>query len=428
MGSYVILDHRSPSVFMSDRVLSSGLRRGLFAAASALLLLHGPGLRAEPAAGEVRALWVVRTTLSSPAAIETMVGAARAAGFNTLLVQVRGRADAYYAGGIEPRPVALVSQPAFDPLAETISRAHAAGLKVHAWVNVNLISSAAELPLARDHVVYRHPEWLMVPRQLAADLVRVDPKSPEYLGRLARFARGQANELEGLYLSPVTQPAVDYTVGIIRDIVQRYAVDGVHLDYARYPRYDFDYSRDALAAFRRSVVGDLDPADTAAYDRRLGTEPLIYTQAFPDRWRRFRAAQLTALVARLGAAVKEARPQALVSAAVMPDLEDASTNRFQDWRTWLERGVIDVVCPMAYTTDAAVFATQVATAREAAGPHPLWAGIGAYRLSQLEIVANVQAARRLGAGGIVLFSYDSLTGPTRGTEYLAQVGRAAFMP
>ena len=82
---------------------------------------------------------------------------------------------------------------------------------------------------------------------------------------------------------------------------------------------------------------------------------------------------------------------------------------------------------MAYTTDAATFRAQVAAARVIAGTHPLWAGIGAYRMSQAEIVANVQAARRLGVGGVILFSYDSMTGPTRGPEYLAEVGRALFM-
>jgi hypothetical protein len=42
------------------------------------------------------------------------------------------------------------------------------------------------------------------------------------------------------------------------------------------------------------------------------------------------------------------------------------------------------------------------------------------------IVQNVQAARRLGVGGVILFSYDSLTGPTRRREYVSEVGRAAF--
>jgi uncharacterized lipoprotein YddW (UPF0748 family) len=404
-----------------------GWRQGVAAFAAVLIgagMIHGVRARAE---NEVRALWVVRTTLTSPAAIETMVKAARAGGFNTLLVQVRGRADAYYSSGLEPRPLALATQPSFDPLAATIAQAHEAGLQVHAWVNVNLVAGVGDMPSAPDHVVYRHPEWLMVPRALAEDLIAVNPKSPEYLGRLTRYVRGRPAELEGLYLSPIVPGAAEYTAGVVRDIVQRYGIDGVHLDYMRYPTEDFDYSRDALAGFRDAVAADLSPADRRQYDRRLTGEPLIYTQAFPERWRAFRSNQLTNLVLKVREAVKTLKPTATISAAVMPDLAEAWSRHLQDWKTWLERDLIDVVCPMAYTTDAATFVAQVTAARSAAGRHPLWAGIGAYQLSSTRIVENVQAARRLGVGGIILFSYDSLTGPTRGPEYLSEVGRAAFL-
>ena len=57
-----------------------------------------------------------------------MVQSAASSGFNTLLVQVRGRGDAYYASRIEPRAEALAGQPqSFDPLATTIAAAHEAG-------------------------------------------------------------------------------------------------------------------------------------------------------------------------------------------------------------------------------------------------------------------------------------------------------------
>jgi uncharacterized lipoprotein YddW (UPF0748 family) len=404
----------------------SGLRRSIVAVVAVLATLVPLRVSGVHADGEVRALWVVRTSLSSPGAIETMVKAASAGGFNTLLIQVRGRADAYYAGGLEPRSNLLAGQPSFDPLAVAIERAHESGLQVHAWINLNLVAGANELPPARDHVVYRHPEWLMVPRALVEELAGVDPRSPEYLGRLSRHVRTRPAELEGLYLSPVTEGAADYTVSVVRDIVSRYAVDGVHFDYARYPAEDFDYSHEALAAFRRNVAGDLLPAEQQPYDKRLADEPMIYTQAFPERWRTFRGARLTALVQKLGAAVRAARPSATISAAVVPDLAEASARRFQDWGGWLQQNLIDVACPMAYTTDAATFVSQVTAARAISGRHPLWAGIGAYRLSQGQIVENVQAARRLGAGGVILFSYDSLTDPTRGPEYLSEIGRAAF--
>jgi uncharacterized lipoprotein YddW (UPF0748 family) len=267
----------------------------------------------------------------------------------------------------------------------------------------------------------------MVPRALAEDLVHVEPRSPEYLGRLSRYVRAQSGEIEGLYLSPISGAAAAYTVGVVRDIVERYAIDGVHLDYLRYPNEDFDYSRDALAAFRQNVLPDLKPAEFRRYEPRLAAEPLLYTLAFPERWRAFRAGRLTAMVAELRRTLKAIKPDTLVSAAVAPDRVDASARRFQDWGAWLDRDLIDVLCPMAYTTDSSVFASQVSAARQIAGRHPLWAGVGAYRLSSAQIVENVQTARRIGVEGVILFSYDALTDPSRGPDYLNQVARAAFM-
>src|SRR5262245_61069847 len=116
---------------------------------------------------EVRALWVTRSSLVSAEQISRLARDARDAGFNTLLVQVRGRGDAWFTQGLEPRPEALANSSAdFDPLAMTLTHAHAAGLRVHAWINVNLISSAVVLPRDRNHIVHAHPEWLMVPRAL----------------------------------------------------------------------------------------------------------------------------------------------------------------------------------------------------------------------------------------------------------------------
>src|SRR5919112_1774947 len=74
---------------------------------------------------EVRALWVVRTTLTSPEKIRQMVNAAADNGFNTLIVQIRGRGDAYYKSSVEPRAPELKDQPpSFDPLAMTLAEAH----------------------------------------------------------------------------------------------------------------------------------------------------------------------------------------------------------------------------------------------------------------------------------------------------------------
>ena len=97
---------------------------------------------------EVRALWVQRTQLTSPQAVDALVASAKQNGSNTLLVQVRALGDAYFLNGVEPRPLSLYSQPAFDPLAEMIAKGHAQGLAVYAWINVNLVAGS-NLPAAR---------------------------------------------------------------------------------------------------------------------------------------------------------------------------------------------------------------------------------------------------------------------------------------
>jgi uncharacterized lipoprotein YddW (UPF0748 family) len=380
-------------------------------------------------ASEVRALWVTRQSLSTPESIAGMVRLAAGSGFNTLLVQVRGRGDAFYASRLEPRAEALTGRPAgFDPLATTIELARERGLRVHAWINVNLVSSGADLPNSRSHLVYQHPEWLMVPRPLAFELARTDIRSPEYLGRLARWTRSVSSDVEGLYASPLHPAAVDHVAGVVDEIVSAYAVDGVHLDYVRYPSAEFDYSRTALTAFRMQIDRELSAADRLRYGVRDMADLVGATDAFPARWADFRRSRLNTLVMRVRTVVKSRRPATTFSAAVYPDPAEAASTRLQDWRMWLDNKLIDVVCPMAYTPDAAVFATQIASVRQLAGEAPVWAGIGAYRLSSTQTVANIETARRLGAAGVVLFSYDSLVRPPNGLDYLSSIGRAAFAP
>ena len=390
------------------------------ASGSGLTQSAGPAGGAAPS-GEVRAMWVQRGSLASPRMIFSAVEMARAGGFNTLIVQVRGRGDAFYESRYEPRSFVLARQPAsFDPLAVMLATAHRAGLKVHAWVNVNLVSDA-EPPAARRHIVYVHPEWLMVPRPLALDLVRMNPKSAEYLKRLSDYTKARTDRLEGLFLSPLHEDAVEYTVRVIGDIADRYDVDGIHLDYIRFPNDEFDYSARALEEFRSAVTATASGSERREYASRARGRPLFYTEMFPQRWQEFRRAQLTALLTKIRSTVKARRSNAMLSAAVFPDATEAANHRFQEWGHWLESGLLDAICPMAYTTDPTLFRAQITNVKHLAGTRPVWAGIGAYQLSPNATIENIRAARQLGADGFVLFSYDNLN-----ASYVTTVAKEAF--
>ena len=378
-----------------------------------------------PRSQEIRALWVLRGSLTRADKIDRLVAAAARSGFNTLLVQVRGRGDAYYDSALEPRGAGVAGT--FDPLAYTIAAAGKAGLRVHVWFNTNLVASPATMPTSRLHVVNAHPEWLMVPRPIAADLARLGPRHPRYVPRLVEWTKRNAAGVEGLYASPVSAEAAQHVERVVTDLVTRYQVSGVHLDYIRYPSNLFDHSQASLLAFRDSLQRELSPSDRQRLDDRLRRDPLVYADAFPEKWANFRRLRLADLVARIRGAVHRVRPDALITAAVIPDAREAFEHKMQDWPDWARRGLVDAFCPMAYTASLPIFNRQVAAARQAAAPRPVWAGIGAYRLTPAQTIDHIAAARSAGAAGVVLFSYDSLVeSPVR--DPLGAIGRGAFAP
>jgi uncharacterized lipoprotein YddW (UPF0748 family) len=377
-------------------------------AASASVIAAGSG-RAATQSGSVRGLWVPRTALTSPDSIATMVQTAAGGGFNTLLVQVRGRGEAFYRSSIEPRSSDLDRQPIdFDPLGHVIKLARPAGLAVHAWVNVNLVASGTTLPRSREHVVAQHPDWLMVPKALAGTLRKTGVVSPAYLGTLARWTRSQTDQVEGLYLSPVTAASRAYTTSVVAELASRYELDGIHLDYIRYPSAEFDYSGAALAAFRDAVSGGEPRAERDRLDRAATVNPAAWAEARPAVWAAFHRDRLTSLTAGIQNAVRTARPGIVVSAAVVGVSAEARDARYQDWLTWAKAGHIDVACPMLYSLSTDQFAAVTTDIRAALGTTPFWAGIGAYRLPVDGTIERVRLARRANADGVLLFSYGQL--------------------
>jgi len=387
---------------------------------------------AAPRSGEVRALWVVRTTLTSPEKIRAMTQAAKDNGFNTLIVQVRGRGDAYYRSRHEPRAIELKDQPPdFDPLAVTLAEAKQRGLKVHAWLNTSLLANLDALPADPKHVYNRHPEWLAVPRAVAAELYKMSPGDTRYRARIVEWSKANRGELEGVYTGPANTRVRDHVYSIWMDVLKNYDVDGLHFDYVRLASPDFDYSRTSLDLFRKWLEPKLSAGERRSLKQSLKENPLVAAETYPDKFGDFQREQITLLVERIYRAVKKRKPQVTVSAAVFANHENAHTRRFQDWRRWLSMGILDVACPMAYSTDTAIFQKQIqiATSSAHAAGRQVWAGIGAYRIPSESTVEKINVARTLGSDGIILFSYDFTVRPSElnpGGDYLGRVRRSAF--
>jgi len=322
--------------------------RPLIGLCVAVLIVTGTDHRTLSAANApLRTFWMSRASLESPDAVRRAAAAAAAGSFDTVMVPVSLVADAFQV---------------FDGAREMIAEARARGLRVHAWIGVTLVAAAGELPPSREHVLYQHPEWLMVPRDLAAEMLKVDVRTPGYVGRLTRWARANSTRVDGLYVSPLAPEATSYLVGAVTAAAKRYPVDGVFLDAVRFPGVDFDYSRHAMEIFRADTRPQLSVEERARLDEVEAIDPFGYAEEFPERWRTFRQSRLTDLVSRLRKALSEISPTLVVSAGVPSDPSNALTESFQDWAKWMETGLVDGVGRRSGTSGTIVFSPDAFSA------------------------------------------------------------------
>src|SRR5262245_41963102 len=202
---------------MRCRVSASGpgLRRGralLALIASAAVIVAFQTVARARSDSPIRGYWAPRTALTSIEAVRRALASAQSGGFDTVFV---------------PIPLADTDPlPGFDGVREFIREARDRRLRVHAWVDVNRVGVDDEIPASRTQVVYQHPEWLMVPRALAPQLIAIDPRGPAYLGRLSRWTRANTSRVDGLYVSPLDPEAASYLASLVKATVKRYEVDG----------------------------------------------------------------------------------------------------------------------------------------------------------------------------------------------------------
>lgn len=335
---------------------------------------------------EIRSLWVARWDITSPEACSKLVQVAKENNFNTIIVQVRGRGDAFYNSHYEPRSQDLSDQsPSFDPLARILSEGHAAGIAVHAWINANLTWGSIKPPISPEHIVNKHTDWLM----------RTDENKLEM-----QFGK----DVEGAYTCPSNEEWREMYKNIYLDVVNQYDVDGVHFDFIRYPSPRFCYCDRCLGKFEARMNEEI--AAEKREELSKDADRLAYTRAYPNKWDDYRREQITQMVYTVYDAVKAAKPEMIVSASVFPDADDAYNHRYQDWKKWMKDKKMDWMCPMAYTKDPEIWARQIKDAVDSSEGMPVCAGIGAWQIDSDTCIRNIEKGRELGAVGFSLFSYS----------------------
>jgi uncharacterized lipoprotein YddW (UPF0748 family) len=234
--------------------------------------------------------------------------------FNAVIFQIRPMADALYESKLEPWSEFLTGRmgqsPGYDPLAVAIAAAHERGLELHAWFNpYRARHSSARSPISEQHVLRRHPDW-------------VKPYGTQQ------------------WLNPTHPDVAAHTLAVIRDVVRRYDIDGVHIDDYFYPYRERGSDGQPL------VFPDEDTWQR--YRQQGGTLER-------DDWRR---SAVNAFVRDLYREVKALKPWVKVGISPFgiwrPNHPtgiaglDAFAELYADSKLWLEQGWCDYFAPQLY--------------------------------------------------------------------------------
>ncbi len=346
-------------------------------------------------ASELRGLWVTRWGYKTPDDVRRTLHAAADANFNAVFLQVRGTFDALYASPIEPRSAlqtgTLGQDPGWDPLAVAVEVAHARGLELHAYLNTFPLWRGTEPPTAADpaHAWSAHPDWVLAP------------------------AGGEPMALNDGYVfaNPAHAGVRERVAAVAADIDRRYDVDGIHLDYIRYPGRGVYQGPDDMPGL----------SDEPAYRGRLQRE-----------WVNQTVAGVSAVV------------QVPVTAAVWgihtnafgwQGVSQGSPDFYQDSSAFLARGLLDANIPMIYwpVTDTPGERLDFRTLAQwhvdhRAGRH-VYTGITseADKMTPEQVLQAVRVSREVGADGFVLFE-STLSEPLFGALTAELLSEPALVP
>lgn len=198
-------------------------------------------------------------------------------------------------------------------------------------------------------------------------------------------------------------PAVDelqeYLLKIMIEVVKNYDVDGIHLDYIRYPAQfpvSSSFSEGARKKFKAEY--DVDPASLDASDNELS-----------EKWKTWREKQVTRFVERVHKEVKAVKPHVKLSAAVFPP--DYASMVLQDWEEWVDRGMLDFLAPMIYSAGWQDYQRTVQNIKQkASNKTMLYPGIGVYlQQSSLDLMKQVKIVQNSSLPGMAFFAYTHLS-------------------
>ncbi|MEM7555517.1 MAG: family 10 glycosylhydrolase [Cyanobacteria bacterium P01_A01_bin.84] len=338
---------------------------------------------------EIRAIWLDRGTIvkaQNEQGLAKIFDKLKKAGINTVFFETLNSSYTVYPSRIAPEQNPLTR--GWDPLASGVKLAKKRGIELHAWVWVFAAGNQ------------RHNKILNLDPNYPGPALASNPSWVGYDNKGNTIPPRQDKP----FFDPANPQLRQYLLSLYEEIVTKYEVDGLHLDYIRYPFQDpkanrtYGYGVAARQQFQQKW--GVDPAKISPEQHQLR-----------QKWTAFRTQQVDSFVAEVSQKLRQKKPNIILSAAVFPLPKQERIQKLQQhWELWAIRGDIDLIVPMTYARDTNRFerlAQPWINSRQL-GSTLVVPGIRLLNLSALGTFDQIQLVRDLPTSGYALFAAENL--------------------
>ena len=338
---------------------------------------------------EIRGVWLWGSTVREQGA-DVIAETLHKHKINTVLLLVKGKSGiAEYQS-----KVALECIPKKDVLKEIINACKPKGIKVHAWI-----------------VFHADIKW-----------VSTHPEDALY---------NQGNPQEGKpnpypvddRVCPLSENYRQYIKSLISELISNYDIDGIHLDYIRYPQYGYCFCPEHYKKAKNLGI-TIENVRDAVYKTEfdINKDPRYYFNQYksgnPDitQWVTMRIEEITSFVKEIRALIDSSDAKIKLSSAFMPEggETDDTFALCHYAQSYPELGaMMDFICPMSYHIEykkPPEWPAQIALNTEKKTGKPAYAGIGAFGDATVDdVVTAIKHCNKQKVRGFILFRYGTIT-------------------
>lgn len=355
-------------------------------------------------AGEIHGVWI-RPTQRSVQEIDAALDKMLSAGIQDVFLETYFQSYTIFPSktlasyGIQPQRKEFLG---WDPLQVWIDEAHKRNMRIHVWFQT-FYAGNDNIAAIPSHVLSVHPDWANV----------------QYLNYNSERPMPSRSEHNGYFLDPANPQVQTYLLSLLSEIVQNYNVDGLNIDYIRYPASlspDFPnytlttwgYSQYARNEFQQ--LNGVDPANLTPDD------------SLWKRWVSYRQDKVTAFVSKLKPLT--AGKNIIITTVIFPDAKEGPIVKNQNWPVWGQNKYVDAFTPLIMGSDELSAQTKADLIRlKSDGKaavltglfEPFTAG------SPVDMLKQINASRKANSSGIILFDYAHLS-----PEYINALNASAF--